>query len=110
MKALLFDSTQNYSIQSTLPNIALVHIARIARRVPLSVSGFDPQRPLNPSNIWLILDACIEIQGLAVFHKEIGSDTIKGFEAYVDQEPIKAVVRELRAMQSLDESVLRQTH
>ncbi|KAB5590021.1 hypothetical protein CTheo_6546 [Ceratobasidium theobromae] len=40
----------------------------------------------------------IDVSGLAVIHKKIGSDVITGFETYIDQEPIVTIVRELRAM------------
>lgn len=40
--------------------------------------------------------------GLAVIHKQIGSEVITGFEAYIDQDPIASVVRELRAMKKPD--------
>ncbi|CEL56640.1 hypothetical protein RSOLAG1IB_07966 [Rhizoctonia solani AG-1 IB] len=38
----------------------------------------------------------IEVHALAVIHKKVGSDTVTGFEAYFDQQPIVEVVRELR--------------
>ncbi|KAG8713862.1 hypothetical protein FRC11_010709 [Ceratobasidium sp. 423] len=38
----------------------------------------------------------IEIHALAVIHKKVGSNVVTGFEAYLDQQPIAEVVRELR--------------
>ena len=37
----------------------------------------------------------IEVPGIAVIHKKMGSNVVTGFETYIDKEPISAVVKEV---------------
>ncbi|CCO29561.1 hypothetical protein BN14_03577 [Rhizoctonia solani AG-1 IB] len=37
----------------------------------------------------------IQVPGLAVIHKQVGENVLKGFEVYIDREPVAAVVKEV---------------
>ena len=39
----------------------------------------------------------VEVPGIAVLHKRVGSSQITGFETYIDKEPLAAIIGELLA-------------
>ncbi|KAF8604426.1 hypothetical protein BDV93DRAFT_522541 [Ceratobasidium sp. AG-I] len=37
----------------------------------------------------------VEVPGIAVLHKQVGSDRITGFETYIDKEPLATIISEI---------------